>query len=864
MKKLALLIAAVMSSAAWAGQAEAPLAAKYDILSNTPTEKCSAIGADWALCFKGKISLTSSGLTIPAGKSNFELFVPSPRRILALETDEWQVEAVTGDLHKLTPTDKFKGLSVGSTVEIPLLGEYWQIKNSDFFSGWFARQGERTIDVSSKGELNGNWFRTAGDKNVEMTVDSRYEAYPFSAGQQARADGRIIPAPVSQEIGTGTASIENGIFFNVSGNTGLGWQGENAVRQQIAQLGLANKNGKGLKLNTTVNPSALPDMVKKSGGYKLLITPTEVTVIGFDAKGAFYGVQSLLSLVNVNTKTPIPTMTVLDAPRYEYRGHMIDIARNFQSAKTIKAVIDEMAINKFSVLHLHLSDDEGWRLQIEGLPELTQVGGKRGADFKDGVLVENNKLLPQLGAGPQGSKTADGWLTRQQFVDLLTYAAARHIAIVPEIDMPGHSRAAVVAMEARYNKLAAQGDLQGAEQYRLLDPQDKTNMTTVQFYDRKSVVNPCVAGTERFTKKVMHEIANMYREAGVALPTWHMGGDEAKNIKLGGGFADKAGVVQPWQGAIDKAAEDAPWAKSPACDAYAAKNGIPRNGLPKHFVQQVGNWANEAGYPALQAWSDGLHDLSSANELPKGAVVNVWDTIFWGGTDVVSNWHSKGFKVVLSNPDALYLDMPNESAHDEPGYYWASRDSNIQKIFGFAPGNIAQYAAVSKDRDGNPYTVVTPAVQPVIQGISSHQWGETVSTSDRLGYMTFPRLYAVAERAWSKPEWERPFTPGAVFTFGQGVDLAAMNEDFERFSGAVASRAFARLDKLGLSYRVPTPGARIVNGKLDVRTALKGQTVEYRLPGGDWKRFEGPVSVNGPVDVRGVAGSGKTVTFTVR
>ncbi|MBM5573787.1 family 20 glycosylhydrolase [Deefgea sp. CFH1-16] len=118
--------------------------------------------------------------------------------------------------------------------------------------------------------------------------------------------------------------------------------------------------------------------------------------------------------------------------------------------------------------------------------------------------------------------------TRADFIEILKYAKARNIEVIPEIDMPGHSRAAVVSMEARYNNLMKAGNKKAAEQYRLLDPSDTSQVTTVQFYDKKGFMNVCLPSSKDFAKKVIAEVNAMYTEAGLQLSTWHYGGDEAK------------------------------------------------------------------------------------------------------------------------------------------------------------------------------------------------------------------------------------------------------------------------------------------------------------------------------------------------
>jgi len=125
----------------------------------------------------------------------------------------------------------------------------------------------------------------------------------------------------------------------------------------------------------------------------------------------------------------------------------LDVARNFQSVDSLKLLLDQMAAYKLNKLHLHLSDDEGWRLEIESLPELTTIGSvRRFQTDGQGRVTETAGLMPQLGSGPNSNNQGTGFYTKAQFIDLLRYAADREISIIPALDMPAHARAAVVSM----------------------------------------------------------------------------------------------------------------------------------------------------------------------------------------------------------------------------------------------------------------------------------------------------------------------------------------------------------------------------------------------------------------------------------
>lgn len=164
--------------------------------------------------------------------------------------------------------------------------------------------------------------------------------------------------------------------------------------------------------------------------YGLLITPDSMVLRATNPEGAFRGIQTIRQLIPVMAQTDladypiwvIPTGTIFDAPQYIYRASMLDVSRHFFSVTDVKKYLDMLAYYKFNVLHLHLSDDQGWRIEIKSWPKLTEIGGSTEVD-----------------GGP------GGFYTQEEYADIVAYAAERHIVIVPEIDMPGHTNAASVS-----------------------------------------------------------------------------------------------------------------------------------------------------------------------------------------------------------------------------------------------------------------------------------------------------------------------------------------------------------------------------------------------------------------------------------
>lgn len=171
-------------------------------------------------------------------------------------------------------------------------------------------------------------------------------------------------------------------------------------------------------------------------GYRLVVDEEGITVSAADERGLFYGAVTLWQLLAVGEGDArvVPALKIEDAPRFGWRGYMLDSARNFHSVDEIKRVLDAMALHKLNVFHWHLTDDQGWRLQIRKYPRLTEIGGCRIPGGDAGVDKATGK-----------PRTACGWYTQDQIRDIVAYAAERQISVVPEIDVPGHATAAIAA-----------------------------------------------------------------------------------------------------------------------------------------------------------------------------------------------------------------------------------------------------------------------------------------------------------------------------------------------------------------------------------------------------------------------------------
>ena len=425
--------------------------------------------------------------------------------------------------------------------------------------------------------------------------------------------------------------------------------------------------------------------------------------------------------------------------------------------------------------------------------------------------------------------------------------------------MPAHARAAVISMEARAKK--------GDDTYRLTDPNDETYLLTVQFYDRTSIINPCLDSSALFVEKLVQEVKLMHDEAGVPLDSYHFGGDEAKNILLGNGYASYSEELK-----------QKPFSKSPAC---LAKGWNTDDSVANYWAITVNKILADNGIGEMIAWHDGLRGTTAAEYQTPSVAINFWDTLFWGGIDSLTSI-DPGMDIILASPDYLYFDFPYEVNAEERGYYWAARFVSLYKSFTYAPEvsrkympiqfaltlscevslvvltrqsvysmhvlqNLAQNAETSLDRDGNEMNLVTPQVSaPAIRGMQGQTWSETIRTDDQYFEMAFPRALAVAERAWHRASWELDWSPGVAYNMTTGlVPMNELAEDYSGFASALGCREIIKLSKLGISYRVPPPGGSIdATGILSANSELPCTIIMYSTDqGGTWTTYSSPVDV---------------------
>lgn len=725
---------------------------------------------------------------------------------------------VNGNLFKMQPTKQFEPLPAGRQLVIPFESQGPLIKKVDAPGGFYFVFGKEKIvpvtDVNVGAFSQEQQTDRATNDNIPLpTAVLQYQKNTFLNRLPTNSIGQIIPTPLKEERSHGE--------FVLDASVGIRYQ--QGLKKEALFLSRTLSNLLGAELAVEKGSSRANAILLKLGSvegyeseaYKINIDDQKIEIIGTDLPGVFYGIQSLRTLLPIDahresaSSVKVDGIRVKDAPRFSYRGLHLDVARNFQPAPAVKKLIDVMALYKLNTFHFHLTDDEGWRLAIEELPELTSVGGRRGH-----TETEENHLIPSYGSGPNPDpqiSPGSGWYSRETFIDILKYAHRRHVSVIPEINVPGHARAAIVAMKARYEKYMAEGNPDKANQYLLHEPEDESQYSSVQNWD-DNVVNICQPSTYRFMHTVVDEIIDMYDEAGVPLEKIHVGGDEVPH------------------GA---------WQKSPACEQLIRRSETVNSvdELSDHFFRRLNKMLSKHDLE-MAGWEEvALDETVKGKPVPDPEFSDivqpyVWANIWGSGTgDNAYKLANAGYQIVMSQASNFYFDLAYNKHPAEPGLYWAGF-VDIRDPYDFIPYDL--YKNAKNDLMGNPIsdtayagaTRLTEKGRGNILGLQGQLWGETLVSQDRMEYMALPRLLSLAERAWAEqPAW--------ATIESSRKRRKRMNKEWNDFANRLGQRELPRLDYLngGYNYRLPPPGATVKNGMMKANVAFPGLTIRYTLDG---------------------------------
>jgi len=420
----------------------------------------------------------------------------------------------------------------------------------------------------------------------------------------------IIPRPASVQPAPGSFFVNNATRIQAGA-------GANDVAQQF--VGLLGRTTP-LQLQTASDGAAKGAIQFRIGtpatkvspeGYSLRINGNGILVEAADARGLFYGAMSLWQLLAAapSAEVTLPAMQIDDAPRFNWRGFMLDSARHFQSIEDIKLILDAMATHKLNTFHWHLTDDQGWRMEIKRYPKLTEVGGCRAAAGEAGV-------------GPDGKPHLYcGYYTQEQIRDVVAYAAARHITVVPEIDVPGHAQAAVAAYPEH-------GVVDGPTQ-----PSANWGVNPYLFNPREE--------TLQFLENILAEVLDMFPGQYI-----HIGGDEAVKYQ---------------------------WQDSPQVQAYLRELGLKdEEALQSHILKRLEKYLEDHDRKLI-GWDEIIE-----GGLPPQATVMSWRGIE-GGIEAATHGHD----VVMAPGNTLYLDFLQTNLPEEPP--GRPKFTSMQRVYAFDP-----------------------------------------------------------------------------------------------------------------------------------------------------------------------------------
>lgn len=802
----------------------------YRHIENQFEKTCEKSIAD-GNCFLAEFQLT---LEQPVELKNWKIFFSFMGPIRETLSEEFLIRHINGDLHSLEPTEKFRGWQSGASKKVPFKAAFWQLTEFDVPPNFYVvgednipyvikstranidpqTQLEELSFVEAFGSSELQSKRTGIDSSQLATAENLFEHNQLEPIPVNKIDWRIIPQPKLVEVKSANARLTLLKGISLLAND-FKIDEKNPAIQRLQKLGIQLTSSNGIPLKITRSNQIIGEE-----SYQLKVTDSAIEISASTDKGAFYGLQSLSALITPGSQS-IPQVFVNDSPRFEFRGLHLDVARNFRDKNFVLKLLEQMAAYKLNKLHLHLGDDEGWRMEIPELPELTQVGAQRCHD-----LEEQNCLLPQLGSGPNVDDDNNGFYSVDDYQQILQVASQHHIQVIPSFDMPGHSRAAVKSMQARYQKYQAAGQTELANEYLLSDVNDQSQYLSVQYY-KDNTLNVCKESTYRFVEKVLQSVIAIHQQAQVPLTTYHIGADET------------AGA----------------WKGSPECKDFMRDKQLKVEQLSDYFIRRVAKFLSEQGI-IVAGWSDGLAHLAK-NDLPEKVQINVWKPLFWEGHKVAHHSANKDWRVVVSSPDVTYFDFPYEVDPKERGYYWGSRYTNTRQVFEFMPENLPLHAEIWTDRENQPFIADDRPVSskdksymPMqkgksFYGLQGHLWSEMVRSDQIAEYMLFPRLIALAERAWHRADWETEYQhQGQLYSqdtsFFNQQNRKVREQQWAEFAGTLAEKELPKLDIAGWRYRLPTVGAKVVEGKLYINSVFPGLKLQYQLDKGEWHDYVKP------------------------
>lgn len=817
------------------------LSVKWEVISNTSFDK-PIVKAAFTLYNNSNITLTSNNWAL--------YFSQAPRGIIKDSTKQLaSIVSLGGDYFKLSPNDGFV-LKPGDSLKVEYLADAWYIKESDAPAGIYFIVNDSIILADN--------YSIVPFTRPEQINRFIYDKEPIPTPQWQFAENEkltllpaidllpILPQPEKMILGKDSVSINSECY--ILSNPDL--KNESSfLKSRLKQL-----MGVDIGVSENIIPGKFAIILKLSNenkfagnaeAYELKTGKSSVEITAIAPAGVYYGIQSLLMLFPAKSyskpisEITIPQITVNDSPRYSYRGMHIDVSRNFQTKAEILRIIDVMAMYKLNTLHFYITEDEGWRIEIKSLPELTEIGSKRGH-----TKTETDMLNPAYGSGPfsdPGLSHGSGFYSQDDFKEIIKYAHNNHISVIPSINFPGHARAAIKSMEVRYQRLMGQGKQTEANEFRLIDPDDKSEYRSVQGYN-DNVVDVALESTYHFFETVIDEVIAMYAAAGVPLETIHTGGDEVPE-----------GV----------------WAKSPSCEKLMSelKNITDAKNLQNYFLKRINiiltsKNLKTAGWEevALKKDLNGKY-IVNPEFADKNVIPYVWNNLN-GAQDLAYRLANAGYPIVFCGVSNFYFDLAYNKDPQEPGLYWGGFVDE-RKPWDLAPENL--FISTSRNDMGEPINADKDFVNMArlekkstkkIIGLQAQLFAETIQGSEMLEHLLLPKLISFAERAWApEPQWQNI---SDTKTRNQNADV-----EWNIFINSLVNKELEKLTYFngGYNFRVPAPGAVIENGILKANTQYPGAEIFFTTDGTEPNehsdKYTGPINISGQVKLLTIAPGGK-------
>ena len=708
-------------------------------------------------------------------------------------------EYVAGQSYNILSFGNDYTIKKGETISIDLKQRGGVKRKSDFPMGGFVVTDDDILNVKFI-----NLWENAKDIQ-ELDIPTANDRFNYNVSNKLLDKSQldlIIPTPNKIDLFEGQMDLKTKYSINIDESLNLNFDFAKSLMSGVAKI-VSNNEEADIKI------SFIENLTKES--YELNIDNNSISIFASDRAGALYGLQSLkqIFLVSKLEKTSIRNLKITDSPKFSYRGMLLDISRNFYGPKKIKQILDYLSFFKINHLDFRLTDDEGWRLEIPGLEELTEVGSKRGYT-KD----ESDNLIPIYGSGPDSnSSPGSGYLSKSEFKDILKYANERNITIIPQISYPSHIRSAIISMNARYQKYMKLGDKGEAEKYLLIDPNDESEYYSAQGFD-DNIVCICRESAFNFYEKVIDEVYLMYKEAGVEMKKFGVGADE---IPYGA------------------------WRKSPLCDKFMEEKSITGDYDALYQYQQRRIYDKLSSYGlTMTGWDDILLRLTEKNQSETqikdffkddDILLFVWNNSWGGGRqDMIYKYANLGYKTIMSNSSAFYFDMVDDKDFDNIGLSWSGyadyKDIWTVDVFDIFNDSYG----VKKNNISTDYINKSEKIDPKnrdnIIGIQSQIWGETIVDEDVLDYMFMPNIIVFSQKAWSQDDsW--------MSISDKEIKNQTLEIEWNKFTNNLGQRVLPIVDEIfgGLSYDLPKPGGIIVNDSLYANTVFPGLDIKYTLDG---------------------------------